>query len=301
MINVIILVLSHVDHALKSLDQLKNLWKTNKDLEQNNDNNYNVSVFLIEYNSHLVEDYLIDDDNKTIYIQGNESIIPGCFYKTIKAIEIVKKVYNPDYILRTNLSTTFNFEKIKSIVYKMNSRDKYKIKNFLAGPLIYPETINDLNLLLLKLYDNLNEEDKLKINSNSLNYIKQQNKNELIKMNKNKRGYIHGIFMLMDKSSYSLLLENYDKDEIINKNFIQKYHDDIVISRIFNKLKYPLVNIENEIKTYTKNINIDNIDINYVETNIFFRCKIDNTYVNTEQYVEKIINLLSENKKIKNN
>lgn len=295
MINIVFLVLSHNDSSLISIDKLKNLWKNNKNIEQNNDKDYNVIVYLIEYIDDLDDEYIIDDDNKTIYIKGNESLIPGCFYKTIKAIEIIKNELDPDFIIRTNLSTTFNFLKIKNIVNNMNLRDKSKIQYFLGGPLIYPDSVNDLKLLLLSLYENLSEEDMLKLKDNSLTYIKQQNKEQLLSKNKSKRGYIHGIFMLMDKSSYSLLLENYDKDEIMNKKFIKKYQDDIVISRIFNKLNCPLVNIENEIKTYTRNINIDNIDINYVKNNIFFRCKIDNTYTKTSEHIEKIINLLCEN------
>ena len=40
-------------------------------------------------------------------------------------------------------------------------------------------------------------------------------------------------------------------------------------------------------------MDIDNIDKKYVEDNIYFRCKIDNTYTSTKKYVKKVIDLLN--------
>jgi hypothetical protein len=54
-------------------------------------------------------------DNDTLYVSGEESFIPGIFEKTVKAIEYFKD-HNYDYILRTNLSSVFNLNKLEMVI-----------------------------------------------------------------------------------------------------------------------------------------------------------------------------------------
>lgn len=292
MITIIILILSHNNILFEDLTHLKYLWISNENIMRYNDKNYNIKQYLIEYDENLIEEeYIIDENKKKILIKGNESLIPGCFYKTIKAINIVKDEFNPDYILRTNLSTTFNFKKIKNMIIKLENKSELINKTFLAGPIIKPDSIEDLKLLLFNLYENIDEKDKNKLNENSINFFKNEDKSNIIKKNKQKKSYVHGIFMLMNRQSYSFLINNYK--EIITENYIRSYYDDIIISKIFSKKKHLLVNIQNKIKTNTNLMDIDNIDKKYVEDNIYFRCKIDNTYTSTKKYVKKVIDLLN--------
>lgn len=59
------------------------------------------------------EQELVDD---ILYINGIERIGPGTIDKTTKAIQFVKKNYNFDYIIRTNISTLVNFKILKNLL-----------------------------------------------------------------------------------------------------------------------------------------------------------------------------------------
>jgi len=68
-------------------------------------------------------------ENDTLYVPGTESHIPGIFKKTIKGIDYFKND-NYDYIIRTNLSSIWNFNKLENIL--INSPRK----NFWFGMLL---------------------------------------------------------------------------------------------------------------------------------------------------------------------
>ena len=59
----------------------------------------------------MENDYEIDEMNKTFYVKGANSWVPGLLYKTLKSIEILISELNKtyDYILRTNSSTVIDF------------------------------------------------------------------------------------------------------------------------------------------------------------------------------------------------
>lgn len=59
-----------------------------------------------------VEEYIIDDINNIMYINGHESFIPGILNKTISAIEYCNKNIDYDYIIRSNISTIIDFSKL---------------------------------------------------------------------------------------------------------------------------------------------------------------------------------------------
>ena len=46
----------------------------------------------------------------------DESIYPGIFYKTAKAVQFINKFYNYDFLVRTNLSTFWNLNNLISFV-----------------------------------------------------------------------------------------------------------------------------------------------------------------------------------------
>lgn len=69
----------------------------------------NLKVFYIMYKKLYCEDYLIDGN--MLYINGDETYMPGILNKTIAAMEIITTKLNIDYdfILRTNASTVINY------------------------------------------------------------------------------------------------------------------------------------------------------------------------------------------------
>lgn len=73
------------------------------------------SYFIKYQNDNETEIYLQDD---TIYMRGDESLIPGCLDKTIKSIELLLNENTEfDYILRTNMSSIWNLNKFYDLIH----------------------------------------------------------------------------------------------------------------------------------------------------------------------------------------
>ena len=279
MITCIILILSHYHTETTSI---KNLWLKYSPLLLSS-SLIHFDFFFIEYNTNITHDYIMNQKTKILTLKGEDSIIPGCFLKTIKSIEIIQHLYNPDFILRTNISTIFNFKKIIPIIQKLHQRDKTQIKYFLAGPILELETLDDLKLFI----QDANKKKLIDIESIKNKEILNSILNK--KIDKKSIKYIHGIFMLMDRDSYSFLVNNYT----ICNPYIDILHDDILISLVFKKNKLPLICIKNNSEHNTNMTLLNNINHNYVSNNIFFRCKIDNCYLKTYEYLKKIFEIIS--------
>ena len=116
----------------------ENYYKLCKNYIIQNTNNFkefekHFKYFFIQYNENLKEE--IKEDGNRLLIKGKESIKPGIFLKTIKAIEYINEKYEYDFILRTNLSSMWNFDKLLKLY------NKIKPKNFYGGNIIYGDMI----------------------------------------------------------------------------------------------------------------------------------------------------------------
>ena len=269
-----ILILSHNN---ENISKIKNIWIRNNYLK----NSIFYDFLFIEYNNDIQLDYLIDENTKTLQIKGRDSIIPGCFNKTIKAIEIVKNIYKPKFILRTNISTYFNFHLLEKIINKINNRNKEKIPLCICGPILNLETQNDVKLFI----QNLNQLNLINTNNIKDKEMLNQILNEKVK--KVKLNYIHGIFMLLDSNSYDFLINNYDKEKV------NLYNDDVLISLAFKKNNYPLISIKNKLELNTNTLKNIEINSTYVNSNIYFRCKMNTDYSLSYEMINKINNLLN--------
>jgi hypothetical protein len=107
------------------------------------------------------------------------------------------------------------------------------------------------------------------------------------KIKKVKLNYIHGIFMLLDSNSYDFLINNYDKEKV------NLYNDDVLISLAFKKNNYPLISIKNKLELNTNTLKNIEINSTYVNSNIYFRCKMNTDYSLTYEMINKINNLLN--------
>lgn len=149
---IIFLILANdTDYYLKMQELLRKYMNTHK----------NIKSYFIKYNLqklHDDKDIFIDDD--TIYIKGSEeSFIPGCLDKTIKSIEYILKNEDFDYLIRTNMSSVWDLNKIYNLVLS---------NNFLAAGVIGYENnkfISGAGLLLKKNICKI-----LIQNKNDLNY-----------------------------------------------------------------------------------------------------------------------------------
>ncbi len=70
----------------------------------------NVTTIYYKYDKNLDENILLKDD--ILYIKGSECYIPCILDKTIKSLQYIRKNYDYDYIVRSNISTLINFNKL---------------------------------------------------------------------------------------------------------------------------------------------------------------------------------------------
>lgn len=94
-------------------DQMKDL--SNEFYKKDNDF---VDTIYYTYHPDIQQEYSLEISNHMLYIRGTESYIPGILRKTIKAFEFVPTLENLkgetyDYIVRTNISTLVDFDKLE--------------------------------------------------------------------------------------------------------------------------------------------------------------------------------------------
>jgi hypothetical protein len=67
--------------------------------------------FFLECDPHLDTDLKVVDDHY-LYVRGHDSIIPGIFDKTLKALQYIDRNYSYDLVIRTNLSTFWDLNQV---------------------------------------------------------------------------------------------------------------------------------------------------------------------------------------------
>jgi len=73
-----------------------------------------ITSYFIKYKEDLEENIIQNED--TIYVKGQESLIPGCLDKTIKSIEHVLNNFDFNFIFRTNLSSVVDLNKLYNLL-----------------------------------------------------------------------------------------------------------------------------------------------------------------------------------------
>jgi len=71
----------------------------------------NVKTIYYTFDESLREPAILRGD--ILYIQGKNTFIPGILDKTVKAMEYAAANYQFDYLVRTNISTIVNFDKLQ--------------------------------------------------------------------------------------------------------------------------------------------------------------------------------------------
>ena len=93
--------------------------------------NNNVSTYFVKYNENVKstygKEYYIEND--IIYINGKETFIPGILEKTLLAFKYLNNI-DYDYLVRSNISTIIEFNKLISYL------EKYPIDYYGAGKLV---------------------------------------------------------------------------------------------------------------------------------------------------------------------
>jgi len=69
----------------------------------------------------LYEDFELDRENKTLYVRGDECLIPGILHKTVEALSFFLGSGDEyDYVWRTNLSSVLDFAGLERFILSLN-------------------------------------------------------------------------------------------------------------------------------------------------------------------------------------
>ena len=101
-----------------------------------------IDFFFVMFDK-LDTDFLFDEKTSTLYIQGEESYIPGILNKTIKAMDIIthQLKIEYDFLFRTNISTFIHYKQALHILsqFKNPTHTHYYIGPFLQIDWINPK------------------------------------------------------------------------------------------------------------------------------------------------------------------
>ncbi len=97
-----------------------------------------IKYFFLEYKKDMVQD--IFEENDYIYVKGEESVVPGVIIKLKKCVDYINKNYDYEYIVRANLSTIFNLNRLLDLynnIPKTMFGGYYIFNSFISGVAIF--------------------------------------------------------------------------------------------------------------------------------------------------------------------
>ena len=100
---IIILIIAHDESYY---NKYQNIWKRYMNIHPY------IDCYFIKCSENIENDIVIDNENKTIYCKGIDSLNPGIINKTIKSINYILRNEIFDYIIRTNLSSIWDLDKL---------------------------------------------------------------------------------------------------------------------------------------------------------------------------------------------
>jgi len=105
---------------------------------------YSLKHFFLEFSKSIPDNILVKEN--TIYVKGEESIIPGIFYKTMHALMYINNNYDYDIVIRTNLSSFFNLDNL----YKLIDTKIFDNNNIAVGYRPFNTFISGTSIILPK-------------------------------------------------------------------------------------------------------------------------------------------------------
>jgi hypothetical protein len=85
-------------------------------------NNYSIDYYFITYDENLTEEFKLIND--TLFIKGNENYM-NILDKTIKALRYFINIKDYDFIIRTNISTAFNYKLLYNYLNEIPKNNIY--------------------------------------------------------------------------------------------------------------------------------------------------------------------------------
>lgn len=106
------------------------------------------SIF-VTYSNDLLEDYKYDHTERTLYLRGNESYIPGILIKTITAIKLCMTLFDFDVIIRSNISTVINHYRLEELLNSIHGDHIY------GGPINFLECVDEFAGITTSIFNDI--------------------------------------------------------------------------------------------------------------------------------------------------
>jgi hypothetical protein len=91
-----------------------------------------IKCYFIRFKPDLFKEFFVDEENNILYFKGNENYITAILIKTLKAMEYVYNHFDFKYLIRTNISSFWDFKTFK----RFYNTD---IKNLVRAPIGFEE------------------------------------------------------------------------------------------------------------------------------------------------------------------
>jgi hypothetical protein len=101
-----------------------------------------IKYFFVEFDNSLSNE--IQECDEYIYVKGEESLIPGILNKCQKAFKYINDNYDYDFLIRTNLSSVWNFKNLLMLYDKL---PKY---NLFGGHVVFNQFVSGTGLFISK-------------------------------------------------------------------------------------------------------------------------------------------------------
>jgi hypothetical protein len=111
MIHSVCLIIDSETPYSKHYERQRKLWKQYMNLDPE------IKCYFIRFKPDLFKDIYVDDENNAIYFKGPENYIPAILLKTIKAMEYVYNNFDFKYLIRTNISSFWDFKTYKKVFH----------------------------------------------------------------------------------------------------------------------------------------------------------------------------------------
>lgn len=112
-------------------ERQRNLWRLYMNLDPE------IKSYFIRFKRDLFKDFYVDEENNIIYLKGQENYIPGILIKTLKAMEYVYNNFDFKYLIRTNISSFWDFKTYKKM-FNIYNDNLVKAPIGLEGPIPFP-------------------------------------------------------------------------------------------------------------------------------------------------------------------
>ena len=128
MLHSICLIIDSETPFSEHYDRQRNIWRLYMNLDPE------IKCYFIRFKKDLFKDFYVDEDNNVIYLKGEENYIPGILIKTLKAMEYVHNNFDFKYLIRTNISSFWDFKTFKRFYHRYDD-------NIVRAPIGFEEHI----------------------------------------------------------------------------------------------------------------------------------------------------------------